>query len=339
MTMTSTERLAARLRGEPVDRIPNLTLVMQFAADLINAPLASYYQDYHVLCEANFKTVERFGLDIVDAISDPYRETADFGARIEFPHDGLPICKEPRIKDLSDLDDLPHPDPLAPGSRMRDRVDAIRLFHERVGGQIPVQGWVEGALAEAADLRGVSALMYDLYDNPEWTERLLEHCEKTAIAFALAQIEAGATIIGLGDAIASQINPAAYRQFALPYEQRIFEAVRSAGAIPRLHICGNTTRIVRDMAQSGARIIDLDWAVDLAKARAAVDEIDPSIALCGNIDPVAVLFESTPDAVTQAVLACRAAGGSNWLAAPGCEVPRNTPAANLDAFSVALDVF
>lgn len=336
--MTSTERLAARLQGQPVDRIPNLTLVMQFAADLIGAPLARYYQDFNVLCEANFKTVEVFRLDIVDAISDPYREAADFGAQIIFPEDDLPICIEPRLKDPSDLATLPAPDPLAPGSRMRDRVDAIRLFHARVGGQVPVQGWVEGALAEAADLRGVSALMYDLYDRPEWVEDLLEHCTETAIAFAQAQVEAGATIIGLGDAIASQVNPRAYRQFALPYEQRIFEAVRRAGAIPRLHICGDTTRIVGDMAHSGAQIIDLDWQVDLAMARAQVDAVDPAIALCGNIDPVAVLYNGTPEGIRQAVSACRAVGGPNWLAAPGCEVPRNTPAENLHAFGAALEV-
>lgn len=335
-TMTPTERLAARMRRETVDRIPNLTLVMQYAADLIGAPLADYYQDYHVLCEANFKSVEVFDIDILDAISDPYRETADFGAHITFPENGLPLCHAPLIQDLSDVQALPFPDPLAPGSRMRDRVDAIRLFHERAGGTVPIQGWVEGALAEAADLRGVSALMYDLYDRPEWVDELLERLVEVEIAFALAQVEAGATIIGLGDAIASQVGPRAYRRFALPYEQRIFAAIRDAGAMPRLHICGDTTRIVKDMAQSGAQIIDLDWQVDIAQARATVDAIDPTIALCGNVDPVAVIMDGSPNTITAAVLACRDAGGTNWLAAPGCEVPRGTPPENLLALRDAL---
>lgn len=334
-TMTSTERLAARMKGDLVDRIPNMSLVMQFAADEIGAPLAQYYQDYNVLCEANFKTVEAYQLDLVDAISDPFRETADYGAAIKFPEDDLPVC-EPLLSDPRDLKTLAFPDPLKPGSRMRDRVDAIRLFHARVGGTVPVQGWVEGALAEAADLRGVTKLLYDIYDRPEWLHHLLEHCTEVAIAFSLAQVEAGATIIGLGDAIASQVGPRAYRQFALPYEQRIFAAIRNAGAIPRLHICGNTSRIVKDMAQSGAQILDLDWQVDLAQARQEVEEIDPAICLCGNFDPVAVLFAGTPQQVTEATLHCRAVGGFNWLAQPGCEIPRQTPPENLHAFSTAL---
>jgi MtaA/CmuA family methyltransferase len=335
-TMTSTERLAARMRGEPVDRIPNMSLVMQFAADQIGKPLARYYQDYHVLVEANYKTIEIYGLDLADAISDPFREAADFGSQIMFRDDDLPVCVAPLLADWDDMKTLPSPDPLKPGSRMRDRVDAVRLFHEQVGGKFPVQGWVEGALAEAADLRGVTKLLYDIYDRPEWLEQLLGHCTETAIAFALAQVEAGATIIGLGDAIASQVGPRAYRQFALPYEQRIFEAVRQAGAIPRLHICGDTTHIVKDMAVSGTQILDLDWQVDLAQARKEVDAVDPTICLCGNIDPVTVLYAGTPEQVTHRTQHCREVGGANWLAQPGCEIPRGTPPENMHAFSAVL---
>ncbi len=332
----SAERLSARLKGEAVDCIPNMSLVMQFAAQHIGAPLSHYYQDYNVLCESNFAVAETYGLDTLDAISDPYRETADFGAVIFFPEDDLPLCREPLLKDPADLKNLPSPDPLAPGSRMRDRVDAIRLFRERAGGQMPIQGWVEGALAEAATLRGVMPLLYDLYDRPDWVEKLLEHCVEVEIAFAVAQVEAGATIIGLGDAIASQIGPRGYRRFALPYEQRIFEAVQKAGAIGRLHICGNTTPLVEDMAYSGAQIIDLDWMVDLESARRRIEAINPALALCGNFDPVAILYQGTPDDVKEAARRCRAVGGPNWLAAPGCEVPRYTAPENMFALREVL---
>ena len=126
---------------------------------------------------------------------------------------------------------------------MSDRLEAIRHFRRQAGGRVPIMGWVEGALAEAADLRGVGTLLTDLYDRPEWVHDLLELCTEVAIAFARAQIAAGADIIGLGDAIASQVSPKVYRQFALPYEQRIFAAVHDASGgrvLARLHICGNT---------------------------------------------------------------------------------------------------
>ncbi len=332
--MNSYERFTARRRGETVDRPPNFDIMMTFAAHYIGQPLSRYYQDYRVLCEANFAVQRDFALDIVQAISDPYREAADFGAVIEFPEDGLPVSKAPLIAKPTDLSKLKMPDPCT-GRRMSDRLEAIRLFRERVGGEIPIMGWVEGALAEAADLRGVSTLMLDLHDRAAWVHELLEICTAVGVAFARAQIEAGADIIGLGDAIASQVSPKMYRKFALPYEQRVFAAVREMGAIPRLHICGNTTRLLDDMARSAAEIVDIDWMVDF---RTAAAKMGNSAVVCGNFDPVAVMLQGTPEQVYRATLDCLAQGGARCISAAGCEIPDGTPRENLLAQAEALGV-
>jgi uroporphyrinogen decarboxylase len=163
---------------------------------------------------------------------------------------------------------------------MSNRLEAIHSFQQQVGGKVPVMGWVEGALAEAADLHSMTAVLTDLYDRPEWLVELLERCVEVEIAFARAQVEAGADIIGLGDAVCSQVSPKMYRQFALPYEQRIFAAVHEMGAIARLHICGNTTRLLEDMAESGADIIDIDWMVDIHQAAEVF-----AGSRCAAIDP------------------------------------------------------
>jgi len=325
----------ARLRGERVDRPPNFNIMMQYAAHYIGQPLARYYQDYRVLCAANYAVQEAFSLDILQAISDPYREAADFGAQIEFPGDGLPICKVPRLADPCDLDTLQPPDPDT-GRRMSDRLAAIQHFRAQAGGRVPIMGWVEGALAEAADLRGVSNLLVDLFDRPEWVRDLLEVCEEVAVAFAEAQVAAGADIIGLGDAIASQVSPRVYRQFALPYEQTIFAAVHEMGALARLHICGNTSRILEDMAQSGADIIDVDWMVDFGQA---VEAFNDRAVACGNQDPVTVMLNGTPAQVREITLQRMAAGGRRCISAAGCEIPNGTPPENLLAQAAALAEF
>ena len=174
--------------------------------------------------------------------------------------------------------------------------------------------------------------MLDLIQRPAWLHELLEKCVEMEISFACAQIDAGAQIIGLGDAVASQISPRMYREFALPYEQRIFEAVRAKGGIPRLHICGNTKHLLKDIARSGAQIVDIDWMVDLSLAAETLD----SQVVCGNLDPVAVFLQGTPERVRQGVRDNAAAGGSRWISAAGCEIPMNTPAGNLHAQSQAI---
>ncbi len=288
--MNSYERLTKRLQGEAIDRPPNFNIMMTFAAHYIDQPLSHYYLDYQTLCKANLAVQQAFNLDIVQAISDPYRETADFGADIIFPEDNLPMCRTPLLGNLADLSALKSPDPYT-GRRMSDRLEAIRHLREQVGNEVPIMGWVEGALAEAADLRDINELMRDLYKHPRWVRDLLEQCVEVAIAFARAQVEAGADIIGLGDAVASLVSPPLYRKFALPYERRIFAAVHEMGALTRLHICGNTTHILADMVQSGADIIDIDWMVDIGQA---AEVFGDGPALCGNFDPVAVMLHGTP---------------------------------------------
>jgi MtaA/CmuA family methyltransferase len=216
---------------------------------------------------------------------------------------------------------------------MSDRLEAIRLFRQQAGGKVPVMGWVEGGLAEAADLRGVGQTLLDLYDRPAWVAELVQFCTEMAIAFARAQVEAGADIIGVGDAICSQIAPEMYRQFALPCEQRIFAAIREMGAVGRLHICGHTNRILPDMARSGAAIIDLDWMVDWGLAASLFgDEVAP----CGNVDPVGVMLQGSPEDVRKAVLHCVRTGGTRSFIMAGCEIPDGTPDENLLALAQAL---
>jgi MtaA/CmuA family methyltransferase len=309
--------------------------MMILAAHYIGQPLSQYYLDHRVLCEANLAVQEAFDLDIVQTISDPFREAADFGAEIEFPEDGLPLCKAPLLHEPADLSTLVSPDP-STGRRMSDRIAATEALRGQVGGEVPIMGWVEGALAEAADLRGMGSLLMDLYDRPEWLRELLEQCVEVEIAFARAQVEAGADIIGLGDAVASQVSPRMYREFALPYERRIFEAVHEMGALARLHICGDTTRLLPDLVESGADIIDIDWMVDI---REVADVFGHGPAICGNFDPVAVMLQGTPDEVYRATLDCLTLGGPKSISGAGCEIPDGTPSENLLAQARAVRDF
>ena len=316
-----------RLRLEPVDRPPNFDIVMGYAAHYIGQPMAAYYNDYRVLCAANLAMLEPFGLDIVQTISDPYREAGDLGLDVEFPPDDLLLSKVPLLVEPGDLRKLT---PLAPeqGRRMNDRLEAVRYLHEQVGGEVPIMGWVEGPMALAADLRGVGNVLVDLYDRPEWLTELLEFCVELAVRFARRQIELGADLIGLGDAICSQISPRMYRQFGLPYEQRVFAAVHEMGALTRLHICGNISRLLPDILHSGADIVDVDWMVNFAEAERA---LRPGPAVCGNFDPVAVMLQGSVADVRRAVLDCLEAGGPRGFSAGGCEIPDGAPVENLIA--------
>lgn len=329
--MTGKERILARLQGEPVDSLPLMPITMMFAAELAGVRYVDYARDHRVLAEAQIRVADRFEFDYVSAISDPAREASDLGAAVEWFPDQPPAINESRalLDDKNKLSSLCLPDPYAAG-RMLDRVEAVRLLAKRTGATRIVEGWVEGPCAMACDLRGLNTLMLDLYDDPDFVERLFDFTVRMELEFARAQVDAGATLMGIGDAAASLIGPKFYTQFVLPFERKLIAGIHSLGVPVRLHICGNTKRIVEGMGQTGADIIDLDFLTPLGHARRARSGAQ---VLLGNIDPVRVLRDGTPESVQAALGECHAQAGAAYICSAGCEVPRGTPHANMDAMT------
>jgi MtaA/CmuA family methyltransferase len=323
--MTSSERFRALLAGQPTDRLLCMPILMIWAAKDAGVSYADYVRDYRVLGECQLRLLELFPLDVAQLISDPYRETADLGAELRYYDDGPPRCLAPVLADKSRLATLNLPDPLS-GGRMTDRVHGASFLAERLGGEVPLMGWVEGPIAQAVDLRGMTELMLDLMDDRPFVRHLFDWVVELEIAFARAQIEAGCDLIGIGDAAASLVSAEIYEELVLPGEQRIVQAIHDAGAVARLHICGNTTHLLPLMPQTGCEIIDLDHLVPLAAARPA---LGPEPILLGNFDPVSALLEETPAGVRAWCRKCHEAYAPRHIIGPGCEVPPNTPRANL----------
>lgn len=328
--MTGRERVRAMLEGRPVDRLPLMPITMMFAADQAGVPYGEYVRDHRVLAQAQVLTAERFDFDYVSAISDPAREAADLGAAIEFYDDQPPAILEDRalLADKGRLSSLVVPDPHAPGGRMRDRLEALRLLRAGAGDRRLVEGWVEGPCAEGADLRGINALMLDFNDDPAFVRELFDFTVEMALRFAKAQLEAGADIIGIGDAAASLVGPRIYREFVQPCETRLVAGIHDMGGLVRLHICGNTKRVLDGMGRTGADIVDLDYPSPVALARG---QMGPDQVLLGNIEPVGVLRNGTPEGVTAALAECHRGGGPRWIVGAGCEICRDTPEANVRA--------
>ncbi len=326
--MTSKDRLYAAVRGTPHDRVPVTPIVMAWAAHHIGRSYRDYYLDPDVLAEAQLAVARDFGFDQVSAISDPWREAEGYGMQFDYPEEGIGI---PRDYLLASADDVARLGPIdvdaAP--RMKQRVDSVAALARAIGQTHSILGWVEGPMAAYVDLRDMQPAMLDLIDAPEMFHRAAEVIVHNAIAFARAQIAAGADMIGVGDAASSLVGPDLYVQHIQEWQKKLFAGIHEAGAAVKLHICGDTRHLVAYLAETGADIIDLDWMVPLAAARQTARA---DVALCGNFDPTAELLQSTPPKVAAAARKCIAAGGNRFILQPGCEVPPNTPKENVSAF-------
>ena len=332
--MNSYERVMNRLAGKPVDRIPNLSIVMMFAAKQQGITYGQYCSDYRHLADSAILCYEKFGFDMVSAISDPMREAEGFGSQVVIPEDAVPYAPVKRLQTIEEIDTLRVIDPSL-GRRMSDRVEAVRLLKQRVQQDVPVVGWVEGALAESCDLMDMQEVFMNLLDEEAAMHQLLDICKRQGILFAKAQVEAGADIIGIGDAATSLIGPSLYEKFVLPYQQEMIRAVHDMGAKVKLHICGNINPVMHLVAQTGADMVDMDHMVDMDRA---AEILPKGCCICGNFNPVDILYQGTPEMVRTATRACmQLSSKNNNAVAPGCEIPKDTPVENVMAIKEALE--
>jgi MtaA/CmuA family methyltransferase len=327
--MNGKERVLAMFDGKAVDQLPLMPITMMFAADLAGFSYRDYASSHEVLARSQMAVAEAFGLDHVSVISDPAREVSDLGGTVEWFDNQPPAIVESRalLQDKARLKTLMLPPMTAPG-RMHDRLEAVALLRQMTGQERIVEGWVEGPCAMAADLRGLNTLMLDFHDDPFFVEELLHFVVAMEAGFARAQIEAGADLIGIGDAAASLIGPKLYAAIVLPHQKKLVDEIKAAGARVRLHICGSTRKILVGMGSLGCDLVDLDFLTPMADARTAMG---PKQVLLGNLDPVRLLRDGTPECITRNLEECYRAAGPRYIVGAGCEVPRGTPTENLCA--------
>ena len=326
--MTGRERYHNTIAGKPIDFLPRTPILMRFAAEYAGSNYGAFASDPRVLVAANQRCAADFGIDQVGVMSDPYRETEGFGATCHYDTTSVHIDAPPLANNGGALDlSLLHPprDPLQ-APRMRDCIEMLRRFRSENGKTHSILGWVEGPGAEAANVRGPENFLIDLLAEPEKAGALMDICVDVAIAFAKAQIEAGADTIGVGDAIASQVSWGTYSERILPRELRLVGALKAMGAKVRLHVCGNITHILPGIARLGVNVLDVDHMVDLRKVR---EIVGPKVALGGNLDPVHDVLKGTPATIRAAIRRAYAGAGNPFIVNAGCEIPPGTPVENL----------
>ncbi len=320
------------MAGAPTDTLPNVAITMMKAADEIGAPYKKYALDAEAHFRGQMAVSRAYDIDHVSGISDPAVEAADLGATIIYRDDSPPAMddSEPLLLDTARLLTLKVPDP-GSSPRMGKRLAVIAKLARECRGEKAVEGWIEGPIAESCDLRGVSRIMMDFYDRPAFVRDLVAFVTEVELAFARAQVDAGADYIGVGDAAASLVGPEMYREFVWEAEKTYIRRLHQMGTKVRLHICGDITPLLGMLKDVEADLVDLDSMVSVSAAREA---LGPSRCLAGNLNPVSAVRNGTPRSILEGLAECFLdAGSAAYAVAGGCEIPRDTPAENLRAMA------
>ncbi len=340
--MNGYQRITAALRGEWPDKVPVILHNFMLAAREAGLTQHQFRENPQLAAEAFIRTIEKYGEDGVYVDFDTAVLAGAMGVPVEFPDDSPAVAHGGRLANLDEVV-LLRPVDVGGYRYVQHWLEIVQRLRAHFGNEVLIRGNCDQLpFSLACAMRTPEAWMLDLCDpeNERLIARLLDHCTDVTTQMIRLMAQAGAHMVSNGDSPAgpAMISPAMYRKFALPSEQAVIREAHALGLPYALHICGDTSIILEDMAQSGADAVELDYKTDLRAAHAVCKD---RITFIGNLDPSGVIARGTADevsAATQHVLETFA-DTPQFILNAGCAIPPTAPEANIRAMIATARAF
>jgi uroporphyrinogen decarboxylase len=249
-------------------------------------------RDPAIAAEITLQPLRRFPLDAAIIFSDIMTPLEALGIEIEFKPG--PFISQP-LRSRAAIEALALREPIAPFVG-----EALRLVRAELAPEIALIGFGGAPLTLASYLvEGSGGKEYEhfrqfLRAEPAAMHLLLDKLTDLSIAYLRMQVASGAQAIQLFDSWAGLHDAQTYREFALPYNTRIMEALADTGAA-RIFFALGAWHLIDVVAEVPCEAAGVDWRTDLRAARAKL----PGRALQGNLDP-AYLFADRETLAAQA---------------------------------------
>jgi uroporphyrinogen decarboxylase len=284
-----------------------------------------------VAIEVSLQPWKAFQPDGVILFSDIVTPLPGLGIDMDIAEGKGPIISSP-IRTQAQVDSL---HPLEPEAALPFIKTILQALRQEVGNKSTVLGFVGAPWTLAAyAVEGKGSKTYSIIKNMAFSDPAILHQLLAKFADAIAvyaryQIDSGAQVVQMFDSWAGQLSPQDYDTFALPYQQRVFQQVKQTHPdTPLILLVSGSAGVLERMAKSGADIVSVDWAVDMADARARLGK---QVKVQGNLDP-GVLFGSKQFIRDRILDTVRKAGNWGHILNLGHGVLPETPEENVAFF-------
>ncbi len=278
--------------------------------------------------------------DFVKPALDTNGQLIDTGLDVKQPDDNYGRVMSTLINEPEDIDKLDLYDPFNPKECpmfTRGFVENISMVARTMDEDFHILGMSWGPFTTAAFLRGAENIMMDINFEPDLVTKLVSKTANFCEEIQLRCIDAGATALWMSDPTASEdmISSEMYEKLAFAGTKQVCTSVKNKTKVPILvHMCGDTMETMKLLPDAGVECFSCDVKNDLAVAR---KNIGKRMAIMGNIDPVKVLWQGTPESIRDAAFKCIEDAGQEggFIIAPGCESPRDCSDENMIAMGMA----
>ena len=312
--------------GQPVFGTGTST-VCQDIMQQIGVGFPDAHLDAEKMAELAITAHTMLGFDVVMPLFSVCHEAAAMGCNVNWgdanamPEAGPPIFES--------ADDIAVPTDLLDRPACAVPVRAISLLKQRLGDDAAVCGKVFGPWTQSYHYFGLENFLIMTIDDPDQVRRILDKLVPVTVAFACAQLDAGADCLLVADhATRDLCSPQAYEQFLVPLHTRLAQEI-DAPLI--LHICGNTSDRIGHIAGTGLDCFH--WDTKTGSAQSVRNLAGDKMALMGGISNITLLQGSADDVAEQAAAA--RSGGIDIIG-PECAIPLATPLENLKAVAFSV---
>lgn len=335
------EAVAAALNHETYKRTPvnNFALVTSARSAGIKMDDARWHPKVSAKVAIDYSV--KTHSDFVKPVIDSQIPFMDLGMDVKFPKDDYGSVKSTLVNSSEDIDDLAFFDPnIAKECPNFTKViiEGLEQTAEQLEEDLHICGLSWGPLSTAGYLMGTeNMLLKTMLGEEDEVLKLVDKVADFILKQQIRMIEAGATVMWMADPTSSEdlISPDMFDSYSFKALKKTITGTKDAYDVPAfLHICGNTSDLIRNIHNTGCDCFSFDHAVDIATAKKSAGK---NVALMGNIDPVRMILQGTPESITESCYKMIDVAGQDggYILAPGCETPQASPDANVAAMGLA----
>ena len=317
-------------------RVPILPITLEFDMRCANMTYRQNRTDMDKIIKMNLDAATRFNYDWSLIFPDDYIEWEPFGLDM-LDEEDIPVTPRKYLPATCEtLDNMIFPD-IQKDGRMPFYLECQRRVKEKLPPNTLLGGRVAAPFTSVGLLFGTDSLLLGMIDDPQLIKDTMEKLSEYIINWGLAQREVGVDVLWIGDCLSSSqfISPPSFADLAAPYIEKIALELKKSGLFLIYHNSEKSIAHIKmqaDLASIDA--INLGEGIDLAEIKELTGH---KKCLMGNIDPLGILRDSTPDIIrqetTKMIEKNKQGGGYIFCTSEG--TTQNTPVKNIEAMMEA----
>ena len=326
--MTGKEIIKKAMALETVERIPWVPFVGVHGGKLLGMDAEDYLRSRDSIVAGFSKAVELYEPDGLPVIFDLQVEAEALGCDLAWARDNPPAVVSHPLLTGKKLEELKIPGP--GDGRIGMIMEACRMNAQNHP-DVAVYGLITGPFTLALHLLGTD-IFIKMFEDEQYVNEVMSFTKSVGIFMAEQYINSGCDVVSIVDPMTSQIDSEQFRQFVLPSAREIFSFIRSGGALSSFFVCGYAQQNIKAMCECKPDNVSIDENIQLEYVRKVC--LSNRISFGGNLKlTVVLLMGSKEDCQTHAMECMEVGGTRGFILAPGCDLPMDTPAENLQAIT------